>query len=137
MLWHEIIAVDYESEVEDDILQIFRRGEDFNYGVEWMLLICTVETALEQAIEDALATLKRLIAEFQSLIVQATQGSNFNKTDSIYTHAAVIRFSSLDALEIFRGSSEYQEMWMYKFQPIAKKALVIHFAVDPVGTQLM
>ncbi|ONK71369.1 uncharacterized protein A4U43_C04F7840 [Asparagus officinalis] len=131
------ISVDYESEVEDDILPIFRRGEDFNYGAECILLISMAENTLAGAIEDALATLRRLIADSQSLIVQATEGLNFNKTESIYTHAAVIRFPSLDALEIFRGSSEYKEMWRHKIQPITKKTLLIHFVVDPVGTQLM
>lgn len=129
--------MDYESEVEDDILPIFRRGEDFNHGVECILLISMVETTLGHAIEDALASLRRLIANFQSYIIQATQGSNFNKTDNTYTHAAVIRFPSLDALEAFTGSSEYKEMWRHKFRPITKKALLTYFAVDPVGTQLM
>ncbi|CAD6238912.1 unnamed protein product [Miscanthus lutarioriparius] len=36
---HGSVSVDFESEVEDDIIPIFRRGEDFNYGVEFMLLI--------------------------------------------------------------------------------------------------
>lgn len=30
--------VDFESEVMDDILSVFRKGEDFNYGVEFVLL---------------------------------------------------------------------------------------------------
>ncbi|XP_020260462.1 stress-response A/B barrel domain-containing protein UP3 isoform X2 [Asparagus officinalis] len=111
--------------------------DDFNYGAECILLISMAENTLAGAIEDALATLRRLIADSQSLIVQATEGLNFNKTESIYTHAAVIRFPSLDALEIFRGSSEYKEMWRHKIQPITKKTLLIHFVVDPVGTQLM
>lgn len=131
------MSVDYESEVEDDILPIFRRGEDFNYGVETVLLLSTTESAVENAIEDALATLKKLISDFRSIIVQATQGLNFNLKDYTYTHAAVIRFPSVDAFELFRESSEYKDMWRLKFQPITKKALLIHFSVDPVGTELM
>lgn len=129
--------MDYESEVEDDILPIFRRGEDFNYGVECVLLMSMAESAVGHAVEDALATLKKLISDFKSIIVQATQGSNFNLKDCTYTHAAVIRFPSFDALKLFRGSSEYKDMWRLKFQPITKKSLLIHFSVDPVGKELM
>ncbi|XP_020082267.1 stress-response A/B barrel domain-containing protein UP3-like isoform X4 [Ananas comosus] len=66
------ISVDYESEVEDDILPIFRRGEEFNYGVECVLLISVVESASREAVEDAVATFQNLIGQFSSFIVQAT-----------------------------------------------------------------
>lgn len=66
--------VDYETEVEDDILPIFRKGEDFNFGVEFVLLISFIQSAFGGPAEDALESLKRLTAEFPSLIVQSTQG---------------------------------------------------------------
>ncbi|XP_077241769.1 stress responsive alpha-beta barrel domain protein isoform X1 [Tasmannia lanceolata] len=134
---HEMISVDYESEVEDDILPIFRRGEEFNYGVEFVLLISVIESALGGPVQDALAALSNLTLEFGSLIVQATQGSNVNLNDREYTHGAVIRFPSFEAMEIFKGSSQYKSMWRLKFQPITKKALAVHFSVDPVGTEIM
>ncbi|XP_058082660.1 uncharacterized protein LOC131230729 isoform X2 [Magnolia sinica] len=107
---HEWINVDYESEVEDDILPIFRKGEEFNYGVESVLLISVIGSAIGGPVEDALATFAKLTEDFGSLIVQATQGSNFNLSDRDYTHAVVIRFSSFEALEIFRNSSEYKDV---------------------------
>ncbi|XP_057510416.1 uncharacterized protein LOC130792848 isoform X1 [Actinidia eriantha] len=134
---HGLINVDYESEVEDDILLIFRKGEEFNYGVEFILLLEFLERALGRPVEEALASLARLTTEFPSLIVQATQGSNFNFTNKEYTHGMVIRFRSLEAFEIFMGSSEYTDMWRSKFLSITRKVLSIPFSVDPVGTEIM
>ncbi|XP_042510122.1 uncharacterized protein LOC122085684 isoform X2 [Macadamia integrifolia] len=133
---HGLISVDYESEVEDDILLIFRKGEEFNYGLEFVLLISVVETGCSGPVDDALATIAKLAMKFPSLIVQATQGSNFNTSDTEYTHAAVIRFRSselrmqpltfacfitslvvnlasilaVEAFEIFVASSEYKDV---------------------------
>ncbi|XAR70324.1 hypothetical protein NMG60_11027138 [Bertholletia excelsa] len=134
---HGLINVDYESEVDDDILPIFRKGEEFNYGVEFILLIEFIESALGKPVEDALASLEKLTMECPSLIVQATQGLNFNLTNNEYTHGAVIRFRSIEAFDMFMGSIEYKDMWRSKFQPITRKALPIHFTVDPVGTEIM
>ncbi|XP_068646513.1 stress-response A/B barrel domain-containing protein UP3-like [Aristolochia californica] len=134
---HGLISVDFEAEVDDDILPVFRRGEDFNYGVEFMLLIQVVQSAKGGPLEDALDTLTNLTGKFSSLIVQATQGQNFNVSNKEYTHAVVIRFPSLKALELFRGSSEYKNMWRSKFQPLTKSSLEVYFPVDPVGTDIM
>ncbi|WOL00207.1 hypothetical protein Cni_G08920 [Canna indica] len=134
---YESISVYYESEVEDDIIPIFRRGEDYNYGVECMFLISVSKTASAYAVEDALASLQNIILDFDSNIVQATQGRNLNITDSEYTHAAVIRFPSIEALKIFTESPGYKDIWKLKFHPITTKVLLVHFVVDPVGTELM
>ncbi|MBA0656661.1 hypothetical protein GOBAR_DD12133 [Gossypium barbadense] len=71
---HGLMNVDYESEVEDDILHIFRKGEEYNYGVEFVLLIAFVEAAIGEAVEDALMSLQELTEEHPSLILQCTQG---------------------------------------------------------------
>ncbi|GAV73781.1 Dabb domain-containing protein [Cephalotus follicularis] len=134
---HGLINVDYESEVEDDILPIFRKGEEFNYGVEFVLLIAFVESAFGGPVEDALASFKELTEGFLSLIVQSTQGANFNVSSEEYTHGLVIRFRSLEAFEIFMSSSEYKDIWRSKFQQIIRKTLHIHFSVDPVGNEIM
>ncbi|XP_020681516.1 uncharacterized protein LOC110098908 isoform X1 [Dendrobium catenatum] len=136
------LSVDFESEVEDDMLSIFRRGEvtliaEFNYGVECVLLISVFEASLGHAIEDAILALQSLMEEFRSIIVQGTIGSNFSNGDSEYTHAAIIRFYTLQGFEMFRCSPKYKDMWKSKFQPITKKSLLIHFNVDPVGTELL
>lgn len=133
----ELLYVDFESEVQDDILLIFRKGEEFNSGVEFVLLIEFAETALEGAVEDALASLEKLITESPNLIVQSTQGYNFNPSSKEYTHGVVIRFRSVDAFEIFMASSEYKRIWSSKFQPISQKTLSVYFSVDPIGNQIM
>ncbi|CBI34706.3 stress-response A/B barrel domain-containing protein UP3 isoform X1 [Vitis vinifera] len=134
---HGLIYVDFESEVEDDILPIFRKGEEFNYGVEFILLISFAKSKFGGPAEDALASLAELILEFPSLIVQSTQGLNFCPSSKEYTHGVVIRFRSIEALELFTGSTEYKDIWRSKFQMIVQKTLPIHFSVDPVGTEIM
>ncbi|XP_055809496.1 uncharacterized protein LOC129879175 isoform X2 [Solanum dulcamara] len=134
---HEIINADFESEVEDDMLSIFRKGEEFNYGVELVLLIAFCKSSLDGPAEDALLALSKLTMDFPSLIVQATIGSNFNISSAEYTHGVVIRFRSSEAFQMFMNSSEYNNMWRSKFQPIVQKHLSVHFSIDPVGTELM
>ncbi|CAO2819931.1 unnamed protein product [Amaranthus hypochondriacus] len=134
---HEMLCVDFESDVEDDILAIFRKGEEFNYGVELILLIKLHENALIGPAENALASLANLASEFPSLIVQSTQGSNFNSESKEYTHAIVIRFRSVEAQKIFLESSEYKHVWETTLLPMSQKTLSFHFLVDPVGTELM
>ncbi|CAK7348991.1 unnamed protein product [Dovyalis caffra] len=141
---HDLVNVDYESEVEDDMLHIFRKGEEFNYGVEFVHLFAFDDSALGASVEDALASLEMLAKEFPSLVVQSTRGSNFNLSSKEYTHAVVTRFRSCrsffkssEALELFVGSTEYKDVWRSKFKLITRKTLPIHFSVDPVGKEVM
>ncbi|KAL0547057.1 hypothetical protein IC582_016979 [Cucumis melo] len=134
---HGLVHVDYESEVEDDMLPIFRKGEEFNYGVEFVLLIKFCQDSFGKPLEDALNSLERLTIDNPSLIVQFTQGLNFNPTCKEFTHGVVIRFRSIDAFEIFTSSTEYKDMWKSKFQPIVQKTVPLHFSVDPIGTEIM
>ncbi|KAH6757284.1 Stress responsive alpha-beta barrel domain protein [Perilla frutescens var. hirtella] len=134
---HGFIYLDYESEVEDDILPIFRKGEEFNYGIELMLLIEFSRSSLGGPAEEAITSLANLTMEFPSLIVQATKGANMNTDNVEYTHGVVVRFRSVEAFKIFMSSSEYNTIWESKFQPIIRKALCVHFSVDPVGKELM
>uniref|UniRef100_A0A453JYY3 Stress-response A/B barrel domain-containing protein n=1 Tax=Aegilops tauschii subsp. strangulata TaxID=200361 RepID=A0A453JYY3_AEGTS len=105
----------FESEVEDDIIPLFRRGEDFNYGVEFMLLISFLETASRESVEDALAHLQKLIIHYSSFIVQATSGCCLDHMDSLYSHASVIRFPSIDDFKLFKESTEYKDVRLLHF----------------------
>ncbi|CAK8579155.1 unnamed protein product [Lathyrus sativus] len=134
---HGLINVDYESEVDDDMLSIFRKGEEFSHGVEFVLLLSFNEDALDNKVEHALASLATVMLESPSLIVQFTQGLNFNESSKEYTHGVVIRFRSVEAFKIFLRSQEYKDVWISKLQPIVLKSLSLHFSVDPVGTELM
>ncbi|KAM1146119.1 hypothetical protein COP2_039175 [Malus domestica] len=133
---HELLNVHYESEVEDDIVPIFRKGEEFNFGVEFVLLLSFVDSASGH-VEEALVSLEELIVGFPSLIVQSTRGLNLNLSSKEYTHGVVIRFRSFDAFEIFMGSSEYKKIWKSKFEQIARKTISVHFSVHPVGNAIM
>lgn len=48
--------------------------QDFNSGVEFVLLISVLQGAVGDAIEDAMITFHRLTHELKPLIVQKTQG---------------------------------------------------------------
>ncbi|CAF1699745.1 uncharacterized protein LOC106387970 [Brassica napus] len=134
---HGLTNVDYESEVEDDILSIFRKGEEYNYGEEFVLLVTFAKNASEKNIKDATDSFAQLTSSLPSLIVQSTQGSNFNKSSEEFTHAAVVRFRSFDAMEIFVEGREYKDMWRSQFEPFIEKSVALHFSVDPVGTDVM
>ncbi|KAF3543889.1 hypothetical protein DY000_02001713 [Brassica cretica] len=134
---HGLTNVDYESEVEDDILSIFRKGEEYNYGEEFVLLVTFAKNASEKNIKDAMDSFAQLTSSLPSLVVQSTQGSNFNKSSEEFTHAAVVRFRSFDAMEIFVEGREYKDMWRSQFEPFIEKSVALHFSVDPVGTDVM
>ncbi|CAA7049538.1 unnamed protein product [Microthlaspi erraticum] len=134
---HGLMNVDYESEVEDDILSIFRKGEEYNYGEEFVLLVAFAKNASVKNIEDAMDYFAQLTSSLPSVIVQSTQGSNFNDSSKEFTHAAVVRFRSFEAMEIFLEGREYKDMWRSQFEPFIEKALALHFSVDPVGTDIM
>ncbi|CAN7115380.1 unnamed protein product [Brassica rapa subsp. narinosa] len=134
---HGLTNVDYESEVEDDILSIFRKGEEYNYGEEFVLLVTFAKNASEKNIKDAMDSFAQLTSSLPSLIVQSTQGSNFNESSEEFTHAAVVRFRSFDAMEIFVEGREYKDMWRSQFEPFVEKSVALHFSVDPVGTDVM
>ncbi|KAI3497832.1 hypothetical protein L1887_33411 [Cichorium endivia] len=54
LIWKvEFTYVDYESEVEDDFLPIFQKGEEFHIGVEFILLIAFKDSSLGKAANDA------------------------------------------------------------------------------------
>ncbi|AQL10064.1 Stress responsive alpha-beta barrel domain protein [Zea mays] len=129
----------YYSKVVDEHGRERRRKmwQDFNYGVEFMLLVSFLKTASREATEDALASLDKLISQCSASIVQATCGCCLDRPDNGYSHAAVIRFPSSDELKLFRESEEYKDMWASKFRPIVERSLHLHFTVDPVGNQLM
>ncbi|KAL2342779.1 hypothetical protein Fmac_004064 [Flemingia macrophylla] len=110
---HGLINVDYESEVADEMLSIFRKGEEFNHGLEFVLLISFNEDALGKPAEHALASLASMMLESPSLIVQFTHGLNFSPTSKEYTHGVVVRFRSVEAFEIFINSKEYKD-WELK-----------------------
>ncbi|KAL8141659.1 hypothetical protein V2J09_014691 [Rumex salicifolius] len=134
---NELLYVDFESQVEDDMMLIFRKGEEFNSGVEFVLLIEFMETALDGDADEALVSLENLIEEYPNLIVQSNQGCNFNSSNKEYTHGVVIRFRSVDAMEIFMASREYKRIWSSKLLPISQKTLSVYYSVDPIGNQIM
>lgn len=134
---HGTISVDYEAEVEDDIVPLFRRGEDFEYGVEFLLLISVHEGVSVEIIGDALNAFGNLIEDFGSSIIQYTQGKNLSGNCKDYTHGVMIRFPSEEALQGFTSSPSYTDIWKQKVLPIAKRTLMVYFLIDPIGTTLM
>ncbi|KAL9665549.1 hypothetical protein QQ045_020970 [Rhodiola kirilowii] len=121
---HGRIILDFESEVEDEIIPIFRKGEEFNYGIEFVLLLAFSESASSGQTEDAMASFASMILEFPSLIVQSTQGRNFNINSTEYTDVVVIRLRSIEAFEIFVGSTEYKAGSTQAWNSVSSLALL-------------
>jgi len=69
--------------------------QDFNYGVEFMLLISFLETASREAMEDASSSLQKLISQCSSFIVQATCGKT-----AWYPYGSSVELPTLDHLYI-------------------------------------
>ncbi|KAK4374432.1 hypothetical protein RND71_005109 [Anisodus tanguticus] len=116
---HEIINADFESEVEDDILSIFRKGEEFIYGVELVLLIAFSKSSLDGPSEDACS-------------VKSDNGFPVLNRSGYYCGGLP------NVHEQFRIQTRHLwQMWRSKFQSIVQKHLSVHFSIDPVGTELM
>lgn len=58
--------------------------QEFNFGVEFVLLMAFVDSAFGVPVDDALASLEKLAAELPSLIVQSTQGEFEMKNAQLY-----------------------------------------------------
>lgn len=101
--------------------QIFLPEQEFNYGVEFVLLISVTEHALDDAVEDALAALRALIDKFSWLIVQATHGIS----------AAVFGLRSCRALiSLLRPCQVLTSAWEAASTPTGRS-----YASPPVRTQ--
>lgn len=97
--------------------------------MEFVLLIAFAESSLGGSAEDALASLAKLMTGFQSLIVQATQGSNFNVGSKEFTHVVVVRFRSSEAFKMFTGSSAYKNVRCggLNFNQLRRKSFALIF----------
>lgn len=132
--YNGLICVDYETEVEDDIVPIFRRGEDFERGVEFLVLIQVKEGMGPDMVHKAFQAFSGLVEELGSLVVQHTSGKNFCSLNKGYTHGMVTRFPSEEAKEIFTEHPSYHEIFNKKFLPISNKILSLGFSIMPIGT---
>eukprot|EP00252_Welwitschia_mirabilis_P021586 TRINITY_DN5573_c0_g1_i2.p1 TRINITY_DN5573_c0_g1~~TRINITY_DN5573_c0_g1_i2.p1 ORF type:complete len:224 (+),score=45.97 TRINITY_DN5573_c0_g1_i2:227-898(+) len=72
---HHTMSIDFEADVEDDIIPLFRRGEDFEHGIEFLILIAAREDASTDAIWDAVAAFLKILHDVGSMIVQCTYGT--------------------------------------------------------------
>eukprot|EP00249_Psilotum_nudum_P014681 c24948_g1_i8 orf=196-1134(+) len=134
---HEFICVDYEADVQDDIMSIFRRGEEFERGVENVMFLKVKEGIGPGIVQQALRSLSDLIQDFGSLVVQHTAGTNFGNLNKDYTHGMITRFPSEEAKTIFTQHPSFLEVMENKVFPMSSKVLSVDFAVEPIGTTVL
>lgn len=132
--YNGLICVDYEAEVEDDMVPIFRRGEDFEQGVEFLVLLQVKADTDPRRLQEGFHALSRLVKDLGTLVVQHTSGANFCGLNKGYTHGMVTRFPSEEAKDLFTQHPSYLEIMDRKFQPITHKMLLLDYSVAPIGT---
>lgn len=132
--YNGLICVDYEAEVEDDMVPIFRRGEDFEQGVEFLVLLQVKADTDPERLQESFHALSVLVKDLGTLVVQHTSGANFCGFNKGYTHGMVTRFPSEEAKDLFTQHPSYLEIMDRKFQPITHKMLLLDYSIAPTGT---
>lgn len=136
--FHGLLILDFEAEVEDDIETIFRRGDDFQEGVEHFLFFRFKENVSSDAIDKFLKAADSLPAKFGEL-VQLTVGANFgSKSKDIYTHGLVARLPSEEALSEYEKLLQKDPMWVEATESMeTSQTIVANFVVSPIGKTVM
>ncbi|KAJ7526773.1 hypothetical protein O6H91_16G022700 [Diphasiastrum complanatum] len=131
-----LIVADFESFVKSDIEPLFRRGEEYESGIEYVLLFEAKKDINSATIEGVINVLAHLQHELGQLVVQLTAGRNFSPRNQGYTHGLVARIPSGKALHDFKSHPAYISILAEKILPISNKMLSVHFHVDSVGTTI-
>lgn len=133
----DVVAVDYEADVEEDIEAIFRRGEMFESGIEHVVLLKVKEGATGEQRTALVNALSRLPEQIGSHVVQLTAGANFSGRSKGYTNGAVIRVLSEEDLEAFNKHPSHREVLRKHILPITEGLLSVDFRIDPIGKRVM
>ncbi|XP_024517916.1 stress-response A/B barrel domain-containing protein UP3 isoform X3 [Selaginella moellendorffii] len=134
------ITADFEAEVEDSLEPLFRRGEEFESGIEHIILLKVSESASADRVQDMLQSLCKLPEMLPTVLVQLTAGVIFSAQNQGYTHAIVARLPSEDALEAFNKHEAYVSVSLWTFSFLFTPALASgvfrkgdsHMQSDPV-----
>ncbi|CAM6094979.1 unnamed protein product [Calypogeia fissa] len=133
-----LMMVDFEGEVEDDIETVFRRGDDFQEGVEHFLFFRFKDNVSSDAVDKFLNTANSLPAKFGEL-VQLTVGANFqSQSKGTYTHGLVARLPSGEAYAEFEDFLQADPSWIEAMELLeTSQTLTANFLVSPVGKTVM
>ena len=128
------LAVDYEACVEGDIEPMFNRGDEWDVGVEHIVLLRETDggggegaEAMREALEalpDAMAADVRLL--------QLTAGANFSQRSKGYTFALLARLGSEEDLALYGPHPEHQKVVGGVIKPRVDGRLALDFALQPV-----
>lgn len=133
----DVIAVDYEADVEEDIETIFRRGEMFESGIEHVVLLKVKDEATDEQRAAMVDALNRVAEQVGPHIVQLTAGTNFSGRSKGYTNCLVVRVLSEEDLEAYNKHPFHREVVRKHVLPIAEGLLSADFRIDPVGERVM
>eukprot|EP00897_Mesotaenium_endlicherianum_P005383 jgi/Mesen1/4873/ME000244S04050 len=129
----DILAVDFEADVEEDIEAIFRRGEDFEQGVEHLVLVKVKEGVSPEASQDMITALAELPDKLGSTIVQITAGPNFSPRSKGFTHGLVVRLPSEKDLEAYNKHPSHREVLRKHVLPNSESILAVDFHVEAIS----
>ena len=129
------LAVDYEACVEKDIEAMFKRGDDWDEGVEHVVLLKETDGGAggdgAAAMAEALQALpQRMAADVR--LLQLTAGANFSARSKGYTFARVARLASVADLEAYGPHPEHQAVVAGEIKPRVSGRLAFDFSLQPV-----
>eukprot|EP00850_Spirogloea_muscicola_P012184 SM000078S22043 [mRNA] locus=s78:134484:137012:- [translate_table: standard] len=133
----DVLIVDFESEVEEDIEALFRRGDAFEAGIEHIVLVRVKEGTSKEDSKAMVEALAELPSKIGDNVVQLTTGTNFAKQSQGYTHGLVVRVPSDEDLQAYNKHPSHREVLKKWVLPVSQSLLAVDFRVDPIGSRLM
>eukprot|EP00850_Spirogloea_muscicola_P004480 SM000019S05024 [mRNA] locus=s19:553197:555772:- [translate_table: standard] len=133
----DVLIVDFESEVEEDIEALFRRGDAFEAGIEHIVLVRVKEGTSKEDSQAMVEALAELPSKIGDNVVQLTTGTNFAKQSQGYTHGLVVRVPSDEDLQAYNKHPSHREVLKKWVLPVSQSLLAVDFRVDPIGSRLM
>jgi hypothetical protein len=94
--------------------------------VEHIVLFRWTEEASQEAIDDAVAEMRKLKDKIPS-IVDLSCGANFSDRAKGYTHGLVVRLADRSALEAYSPHPEHQRVLQHFINPIRADILALDY----------
>ena len=94
--------------------------------IEHIILFRWTEEASQEAIDSAVAELRRLKGKIAG-IVDLSCGANFSERAKGYTHGLVVRFTDRAALEAYGPHPEHQRVLQNFINPISADSLRLDY----------
>eukprot|EP00898_Chlorokybus_atmophyticus_P008060 jgi/Chlat1/8255/Chrsp77S07674 len=130
----DTLAIDFQAEVDNDINTVFRRGDDWDQGVEHLVLLKVKEGTTSEQEATMLERLQSLPQVIGESVLQITAGANFSTRSKGYTHGLVARCPSEEHLHTYARHPEHRTILRKQVLPISDSMpIAVDFVVNPLG----